>query len=229
MHPILFKIGPLTIYSYGFFVAMGFLLSSLLLTRDSKNFGLQKNEAWDLLICILLSGIVGARLFHVLLNSAYYFSNPLEIIMLQKGGLAIQGALLTSIAMGIVFISIKRLSFWKAGDLIMIYLPLGQAIGRIGCYFNGCCYGDGAIPIQLLSAGVLFGIFLVLKFIRAIKVLSDGDLFLIYFMLYSPARFVIDMFRADLDPVIAGLTASQLFSASLFIAALLIFILRKKR
>ncbi len=243
MHPILFKIGPMTVYSYGFFVALGCIVGCSLILRDCTRYSIPRDKAWDLLFYIFISGLIGARLLHVILNLAYYRSEPLEILMLHKGGLAIQGGIIAAITVGVIFILKKGLPFWKAGDLIAQYLALGQAIGRIGCFLNGCCYGRITrsftglgfpgepwlrYPIQIyLSAGFL-AIFIILRYLSEKNRPFDGGIFLLYFLLYTPLRFFTDFLREDLRKVFFGLTVSQTIGLALFLTALVLYIIKKR-
>ncbi|MEE8360468.1 MAG: prolipoprotein diacylglyceryl transferase [Candidatus Omnitrophota bacterium] len=229
MHPILVRIGPITIYSYGVFVAAAFLLSSIFVLRKAPAFGIPKDDIWDLLLFILIFGMVGARLLHVLLNIGYYKENLLEMVMFHKGGLAIHGAIISAVGAALIVLLKKRLSFWKSGDLIMLYLPFGQAIGRIGCFFNGCCYGRDGHPTQIYSSIALIFIFVALQAVYKKFKRFDGDIFLLYFLFYCPVRFSIDFLRGDLMPVFRGLTTSQLLNISIFVAAFSVYIFKSIR
>ena len=244
MQPILFSIGPVTVYSYGLFVALAFTISTYMIFRGSPKHGVPKDKLWDLVFCILISGLVGARLLHVILNLEYYGKVPLQILMLHKGGLAIHGGIVVALFVSIIFVLKKGLPLWKTGDLIMQYLPLGQAIGRIGCLFNGCCYGKtttsffGIIfpgegfaryPTQAYSSIALIAAYLFLSYLSNKKDRFGGEIFLAYFLIYSVIRFGIDFLRGDLSVVLLGLTTSQLISIIIFATALSIYYFRARR
>ena len=224
MHPILFEFGPLTVYSYGVCVAAAFIVVSYLFTRDSGEYSISKAVLWDLAFWILVAGIIGARSLHVLLNIKYYKTVPLEIFMLNKGGLAVQGGIIFATIGGILFLIKKRLPVWKIGDFIMQYVPLGQSIGRIGCLLNGCCYGKNGIMSQIYSATGLLCIYMLLRIIYVKRrTRFNGQVFMLYFILYSIFRFFMDFSRGDLQAVWFGLTASQITGALIFITASLIY------
>ncbi len=223
MHPILMKIGPLTVYSYGAFVALGFAAAAFLIYRRAAVFGIDKDNILDLLIIMLVSGVVGARLLYVLLNLGYYLSNPYELIVLSKGGLVWYGAFFAAIASSIVYINAKKMGFWNTMDLIAPYAALAQGFGRIGCFFNGCCYGSDGIPVQLYSSLLLVIIFLILRYWQDRRAFK-GEIAAGYCILYSLKRFGIEFFRADNPRIFLGLTMSQIISLVVIIAALLIFI-----
>jgi len=244
MQPILFKLGPVTVYSYGLFVALAFTIGTYMIFRGSPKYGVPKDKLWDLIFCILISGLVGARLLHVVLNLEYYRKIPLQILMFHKGGLAIHGGIIFALLASIIFVLKRGLPLWKTGDLIMQYLPLGQAIGRIGCLFNGCCYGKtttsflGIIfpgegfaryPTQAYSSIALIAAYLFLSYLSNKKDRFGGQIFLTYFLIYSAIRFVIDFLRGDISVVLLGLTASQLISVIIFTAALSIYWFKARR
>ena len=242
MHPTLLKFGSFTIYSYGVMVAIGFALSTLLVYARAPRFNIDKDRAVDLTIVVLISGIIGARLLYVLLNLSFYAANPLEIIMLSKGGLVWYGGFLAALLAMVIYIRIARLDFWSVVDLLAPYAALGQAFGRIGCFLNGCCYGmkvspgfpfsvtfpcdtDPRFPSQLVSAGLLFIIFVFLLIWQNHRRFV-GEIFLAYCILYSSKRFIMEFLRGDNPKILMGLTISQIISALIFTVTLVIFILK---
>ena len=243
MHPILFEFGNFKIYSYGVMVALGSLLAIYMASRQGKRAGIAPEKIFDIGLYALLFGIIGARILHVLLDFGYYANQPLEIIMLNRGGLAFHGGLAVGIIAAWYFIRRNRMPLQKTADIIIPYVALGQAIGRIGCFLNGCCYGKPTylgigislpghlqrlLPTQLFSSLFLFLTFLALKKIYK-KKRYDGAVLFSYLLIFSAGRFFIDFLRGDLTPVFLGLTASQLISISIFFcAAAFIKYLRKR-
>lgn len=237
MHPMLFKFNFITIYTYGFMVAAAFLICARLLSARFKEIGLDGNLAFDMAVYLLISGIIGARLLHVLLNAGYYFGDVKEIFMLQHGGLAIQGGFISAFLAAIFFIKKHRLDAGKICDVLIPYTALGEAIGRFGCYFNGCCYGrptnfwtavtfpcvaEPVHPTQLYSTFFLLMIFVVLK-IKEKKKNFDWQIVSVYLILYPVMRFSIDFLRGDLQIVFLGLTTSQLISIGLFLTGTILY------
>jgi len=231
MHPILFKIGPINIYSYGLMVAIGFGLSTMMIYARAPRFGLERDTIIDYIITMLLSGIVGARLLFVLLNIKYYMANPAEIINLSRGGLVWYGGFIAALLASFWFVKARKLEFWSAVDFVAPYIALGQAFGRIGCFLNGCCYGIIAPhnfplgerhPTQIYSAILLFIIFAVLILWQDRRRFS-GEIFLGYCMLYSCKRFFIEFLRGDNPRMLFGLTMSQMISLVVFFAAVYLF------
>lgn len=243
MHRIIFEIGPFTLYSYGLLVATGFLLSTILILRDSEKFGLPREGVFDALIAILAGGLIGGRLLFVIVNWEYFSRHLLRTVMLTEGGLAFQGALVGGLIGGMAVSRIKRIPFWKASDLIAPYIPLAQAIGRIGCFLNGCCYGrvtDGGIgvtfpgetvmrvPTQVYSSLFLLALFLFLIVARERR-RFDGCVFVLYLVLYSAFRFFMDFFRGDDLTLMLGMTLSRVISIGMFVCGLTLFYFLKKK
>ena len=242
MHPIIAKIGPLYVYSYGLMVAIGFAVATLLAYKHADDFGINKERIIDLGIVMLTGGIIGARIVYIAMNFQYYLRNPLEIINLTKGGLVWYGAFIFGLIAAAWFVRKNRINFWTAADLFAPYIALAQAFGRIGCLLNGCCYGSAApsgfilgvvfpeesilrYPTQLFSAIALLLIFIVLRIWQK-KRHFNGEIFLGYGLLYSMKRFGMEFFRGDNPRILYGLTISQLISAVIFIVCSGLFIYR---
>ncbi|UCD57443.1 MAG: prolipoprotein diacylglyceryl transferase, partial [Candidatus Hydrogenedentota bacterium] len=142
MHPILFKIGQLELYTYGAFLAVAFLLGIYLATREAERMGLKPELAADVGIIIILSSVVGARLFYILFYDLHYvLEHPAELLKLRQAGLVFYGGLIFAVGAGMIFCRLKRLPIPLALDIAAPSIALGQAIGRIGCFMSGCCYG----------------------------------------------------------------------------------------
>jgi len=240
MHPILFKVGPFTIYSYGMMVAIGFAIAVFLICKRAPKFHIDKNKIIDLCIIMLVAGVVGARLLYVLLNLHYYLTEPIEILKLSKGGLVWYGGFSAALLALILYIWKNGLNFWVVTDLVAPYVALAQAFGRIGCLLNGCCYGKEAAsysmfavsrcgdpvpryPVQIYSAIALFLIFLILRTWQDRRQF-DGEIFLGYCSLYAYKRFLMEFLRADNPKILFGLTLSQIISAIVLVAAVIVFI-----
>ncbi len=241
MHPILFTIGPITIYSYGVMLALAVLVSTYLLSLDAAHYNISRETAYDLVFWCMLWGIIGARIFYIYIAWPYYMHNLIEIPMLQKGGLAWQGGFLGGVLAGVWFARSKKLSLRPLLDLAAPYAALGQSIGRIGCFLNGCCYGKpvswgiyfpthGArlYPTQLFEMAGLFIIFLVLKAAQKKPHLA-GFIFVFYLWLAAIERFVVEFFRADHDILWLVLSLTQFVALGVFAAGLILMKVFKKR
>lgn len=226
MHPIIFQFGPLTIYSYGLLVALGFIIATFLVSRQAIKFDIHPDRIISLSLLILISGIIGARVLYILFNIGYYLSNPLEIIMITHGGLVFYGGAISAFLFGLIYVKKAGLSILNTADLVVPYVALGHSIGRIGCLLNGCCFGSlFGIPIQIYSSLALIFIFVLLRFGQD-RPHKAGRILYSYFLLYSVKRFIIEFWRAEHTAIFLGITLFQIISIALFCFSL--FMLRKK-
>lgn len=210
MAPVIFSCGFFTIYAYGVFVAAAFLVATLLLTQEARRKGLDEEKIYRFSIFLLVSGIIGARLFYVFLNWDYFSSHWTDILMLQKGGLVWFGGLMGATIAGVFYLWRSKMPVLKTADLFCAYLALAQAIGRIGCFFNGCCYGRESmrfgvyfpvhgkflLPVQLFDSFTLLLIFVVLRLFSA-HFKGQGRIFSVYLILAGLQRFGMEFLRAD--------------------------------
>lgn len=231
MFPEICKIGPFTVYSYGLMLAAAFFVSSRLTYIQAKKEGIYPDIIFNFLLSALITGIIGARLFYVACNIGYYIKRPLEIIMLQQGGLSWFGGLILSAGYSVIYLKKKKIPVYKMLDLIAPFAALAHAIGRLGCLLNGCCFGKESpygiyfathdavlIPTQIYSSLTLLAIFIILRFMQD-RPHQSGAVFFTYLLLYSVKRFSIEFLRADNPALIFGLTLFQLSSVALFILA----------
>jgi len=141
MCPIVFKIGPIFIYSYGLMIGIGVVMAMWLSERNAKKEGLNHLKILDLMLVVFLASILGGRLARVSLDWSNYASNPLKIFKIWEGGFDFYGGLILAIPVGVWYLQKNRLPVLKTVDLVMTYVPLAHAFGRIGCFLEGCCYG----------------------------------------------------------------------------------------
>lgn len=220
MHPIICKIGPFTVYSYGLMLVLAFLAASYLTARQAKKENIDGEIIFNALFTAFICGVIGARILYVAQNFYFYRANPLEIIMLQHGGLSWLGGLISGSICAIVYLRKKEMPVYKALDLAAPFAALAQGLGRIGCFLNGCCYGKNDIPIQLYSALILIFIFMILRILQD-KPHKEGRVFFTYLLLYGLKRFFVEFFRGDAVIFFAGLSLFQVTSLILFIFALI--------
>lgn len=152
MFPTLLKLGPVTLHSYGLMLAIAFLVTLYLVQRDARKFGLDANALTDMCFWTLLAGILGARFLHIVIYPEYYsLDDPIGWIAIWNGGLVFQGGLIAGIIFCYVYLRVKKIDKWLVADAGLPYLAVGHALGRIGCFLNGCCYGlptDGACGVS---------------------------------------------------------------------------------
>lgn len=231
MHPVCFKIGSFVVYWYGVFVAFGVVIASVLFQKKARENGISDNISNTIIFYTIISGLVGARLVHVLSYSNYYMRNPLEIIMIRNGGLAIQGGILFGL-LGLIYAAKKTgMSVLKVTDMVVLYVPLGQAIGRIGCFLHGCCYGkssnhwfsvkfpfleNSVHPTELYYfAGDLIIFFLLRVFSKDKQ--KDGETTAWYFIFFGALRYWVDQFRGDLIAGTTGFYPTQIYGIICFL------------
>ncbi|MFH0771875.1 MAG: prolipoprotein diacylglyceryl transferase [Candidatus Omnitrophota bacterium] len=234
MHPVLFKLGLVQIYSYGAMMAVAFLVFAYFASRRAGALGMNGEEIINLSIYLIISGLIGSRILFILLNLDYYRQNHFEIFMVWKGGLVWYGGFISALAASLIYMRAKRMPVIRTLDLLMPYLALGQSMGRIGCFLNGCCYGKSAslhmgvvfnetqgpvYPTQLYESAAMFVVFLILRK----RVPGDGRTLLLYLVLYSSFRFFVEFLRGDNPSVMMGLTISQLISIAVFISAVILW------
>lgn len=230
MHPIICKIGSFTVYSYGLMLAVAFLAGSYLSVRQAKKKNIDPDPVFNLLFIVFISGLIGARLFYVIENMRYYAGNPFEIVMLSRGGLSWFGGLIAGIISGSVYLKKKKLAFYKIADLVVPFVALAQSIGRLGCFLNGCCFGEIlaiSMPTQVYSSLVLLIIFVLLRSLQE-RPYKEGSLFFLYLLLYSAKRFSVEFWRQDNPAILYGLTLFQALSILVFALALLKLIIIHK-
>lgn len=143
MHPTLLKLGPVTLHTYGLFLAIAFLAALFLIQRDAKRAGLNPQAITDMAFWTLLAAIFASRVRHILMfPDMYAWNDPLGWIAIWRGGLVFDGGLVGAILFCYVYMRWRGMDIWKTADVVLPYLPMAHAIGRLGCFFGfGCCYG----------------------------------------------------------------------------------------
>lgn len=142
MHPVLFQFGNITLYTYGFFVALGFFAAITFAGRRAKKYSINQEDMSDLFFIILVSSILGARVLYIIVNFNEFASDPVSVFKIWNGGLVFYGGFIGALIAAFVFVRIKGLPLGKTADIIAPAIALGHALGRIGCFFAGCCYGQ---------------------------------------------------------------------------------------
>ncbi len=247
MYPILFRPDGFTIYSYGFFLILGIVVSGILAIQRVRKEGLPVpfERVADLFFYSVLSAVIGSRILFVLINVDLYRDNPLRIFKIWEGGLVFYGGLILAVGVSIVYMRRHRLPVWKLFDLVSPSLALGLFFGRIGCYFAGCCYGKETLlpwgviftdpnslaqlnvslhPTQLYDAANGLAIFLFLLWKEKRKAF-DGQMFFLFLLFYSVIRFFIEMLRGDPRGFLFRDLISTSQGIGIFMAILSVFML----
>lgn len=250
MYPILFTVGDFDIRLWGIFVSLGIIAGLLLAIYLAKGTEYTEDVFGDFLVWGILSGFLGARLWEVIFSWEQYLENPIHALMFWEGGLSIQGAVIGAVLTALAYTRKRGLKFWRFADYAAPGLILGQALGRIGCFFNGDAYGEptkswygvvyqpgtpafavwGSTPLtpaELFEAILDFIILGILLYFRKHKTF-DGQISLLYFVLYSLARFLLEFFRSD-SLMIGDFKVAQLTALAMASAALLLYYHKRYR
>jgi phosphatidylglycerol---prolipoprotein diacylglyceryl transferase len=139
--PLLFQLGPFSLRWYGLLIAVAVLLGLLLSTRLGRRRGIDPALITDLLPILVLSAVVGARLYYVIFEWRQYQLNWLDALAVWRGGIAIHGALIGGTLAVILYSRWRRIAFWNLLDVLVPSVALGQAIGRWGNFFNSEAFG----------------------------------------------------------------------------------------
>lgn len=146
MYPELFKIGPLTVYSYGLMLGIAFITAGFLLTKELKRKKLDPNLSGTITLLAVVCGIVGAKLFHLIENWEYLLRKPVDMIF-SAGGLTFYGGFILATVVIIIYLKKKKVPVFKITDAAAPGLMIGYGIARIGCHLSGD--GDYGIPTNL--------------------------------------------------------------------------------
>lgn len=249
--PIIFSLSFISVRWYGFLIALALAVCLGVILRIAKKINMHSDTVYDLVTWLVVGGVVGARLYEVLfINLSYYLTSPLSVLKIWEGGLAIHGGIIGGVIALFIWTKLNRESFWKIADLTVVVLPLGQAIGRWGNYFNGELYGKPTdlsigIPIDISRRIAGFEIyayfhpaflyesllnlilFIILFFVYKKSVLKAGSVTMLYLIGYSLIRFFLEFIRIDPTPVYLGLKLPQLVSLIIIVFAISFLLTRK--
>lgn len=253
-NPILISFGPINIYWYGLLVVMGILAAIFTALKLAGYYNVKKETVIDLAFALVAGGIIGARLYDVLLELPYYLNHPLDIFKIWQGGLAIHGAIIAGIIAIWLFSKKSGLNPWLAASIVVPGLALAQAIGRWGNYFNQELFGaptglPWGIPIDLMnrpleyisyeffhpaflyeSIGnfIIFVVLIFLHFLMIKKNVARYELSVMsYAILYSILRFSTEFIRIDKTPVIFNLRFPQIASLVIIFLSVALLLLPK--
>ena len=238
MRPILFKIGGFSIYSYGVMLALGIAAAVVGMRSLFKERGYPEEKLYDLALIAVISGIIGSRLFYIVFYAwDAFLQNPLLFFKLWQGGLVFYGSLLGGLVGGLIYLAVQKMPFWEVADMAAPYFALAYAIGRIGCFLNGCCYGKATAvpwgvvfpvvdglprhPTQLYSSVAALGLFVFLSRLYRRR-RFPGQVFTCYLGGYAVVRFVIEFWRENLI-LWAGLTVGQVMALAAVLASIILY------
>ncbi len=210
MYPFI-PIGSLfQIPTYFLIISLGCIFSSLWFIHRAQKASLNTTTAVDLTILVLVVGFLGARILHIIYESPeFYRQNWLRVFHVWNGGFVFYGGVISGIVAASVFCSIQRQPFWFWADIATLPVSLAYALGRLACFFNGCCFGKfcewpwaiyvhGSYrhPTQLYASGFELCVLAFLLFWQK-RFRPVGLLFNIWLILHSIGRIFMELFRAD--------------------------------
>jgi len=245
--PIAFSIGAIAVRWYGIFVALGVMtVVGWTVWQVKKGAKVSYDTVFTAALVGIPSGVIFSRLLHVIDQWEYFSQHPGEII--GGEGLTIWGAVLGA-ALGVwIYSRFGKVKYGYLADVVAPSIILGQAVGRVGCLFNGCCYGEETavpwgivytnpeslcpvgIPVQPTQAYeiiwnlIVFGILFKLRG----KLRPDGSLFIVYLGLYSAWRLGADFLRGG-DPFLFGLHQAQVIAIVILAIAIPWLVFRTRR
>ncbi|HCM40834.1 MAG: prolipoprotein diacylglyceryl transferase [Bdellovibrionales bacterium GWB1_52_6] len=252
MHPLLANVGPIPIHTYGFLIAIGFLLGMYTIKRLAIAAKMDAERILDFSFWSILVGFLGARLLFILTRFGDFSADPLAMFKVWEGGLVFFGGPMAVLPFSIWYFKKHSIPWWKGADVTMPGLVIAHVLGRFGCLAAGCCYGkptgtDFGVrltsslvdfnlrgiplhPTQLYEASALFILFLGLLWVFKRRSF-DGQVALTYYVAYPIIRSIVEIFRGDLVRgfvIEDWLSTSQFISLIAFIAAATALVLRLK-
>lgn len=241
MFPVLLDFAGVRIYSYGFFIALGYLGTLTLGRFLARSRALDPAPFMDVAFICIVAGVVGARILYVITEPDEFLRNPATIFNFWNGGLVFYGGFLLAAVCGLAYGYWKKMPLWLSTDIGVTGVAFAHGFGRIGCFAAGCCHGNYCPypwgihndtefvakslkgqplhPVQLYESISLFLLAGLLALLIHGKKTRDGTVTLIYLMGYSAIRFTWEFFRGDDDrgTVLAGsLSTSQGIAVALF-------------
>lgn len=249
MHPVLFNIFGIEIYTYGILVAIGFIVAISIATREGERYGIEAIKIIDLLFFVVISGLLGARIAFALIEPEFFRENPLSVLKIWEGGFVWYGGFILSLFTCLLYSFLRRVDFVKLLDALAPSAAMGLSIGRWGCFSAGCCYGKilfskiGVIfkdmksiaplevplhPTQIYSSFANYLVFLILMASREEKILSIYDIYGVIFFLLVRFYAYDFPFNPILDVSIFVIYISAFFWFKFFLSKVL-FPLRKRQ
>ena len=247
--PIAFEAGPFHVRWYGIIMTAAFMTGTILAYRRATRVGMNPEHIINIITLIIPSAIIGARLYYVIFTWSEYSYDPLSVLAIWQGGLAIHGGILGGVLAGLWYVRKHGLHLWNTADILAPSLILGQAIGRGGNFINQEAHGgavslefirhfpnfikdqmyiDGRFynPTFLYESAWDFGVFLFLIYYWPRQKIS-GEVSLLYLILYSAGRFVIEGLRTD-SLMLGPIRVAQIISLILIIAGISAFYMRRR-
>ena len=247
--PYSFNLFGLEIYFYGVIIALGFILAALYCAKRAKEFGLSSDELYELVIWLIPTCIIGARLYYVLFKLDYFIANPDKIFALRDGGLAIYGGIIAGIIVGIIWCRAKKIRVFAVADLTAFGLLIGQSVGRWGNFINREAFGAQTEIFCRMGLTVpgfetlyvhptflyeslwnILGLIVLHIWSKKGKRKYDGQVFWLYILWYGLGRAWIEGLRTDsLYIGSTDIRVSQLLAIVSAVVSLVILIINARK
>ena len=247
--PYSFNLFGLEIYFYGVIIALGFILAALYCAKRAKEFGLSSDELYELVIWLIPTCIIGARLYYVLFKLDYFIANPDKIFALRDGGLAIYGGIIAGIIVGIIWCRAKKIRVFAVADLTAFGLLIGQSVGRWGNFINREAFGAQTEIFCRMGLTVpgfetlyvhptflyeslwnILGLIVLHIWSKKGKRKYDGQIFWLYILWYGLGRAWIEGLRSDsLYIGSTDIRVSQLLAIVSAVVSLVILIINARK
>lgn len=247
--PYSFNLFGLEIYFYGVIIALGFILAALYCAKRAKEFGLSSDELYELVIWLIPTCIIGARLYYVLFKLDYFIANPDKIFALRDGGLAIYGGIIAGIIVGIIWCRAKKIRVFAVADLTAFGLLIGQSVGRWGNFINREAFGAKTEIFCRMGLTVpgfetlyvhptflyeslwnILGLIVLHIWSKKGKRKYDGQVFWLYILWYGLGRAWIEGLRSDsLYIGSTDIRVSQLLAIVSAVVSLVILIINARK
>lgn len=242
MFPILFKLGSLEFYSYGLMMALGVLAGMQAVLAEARRYGWNQDDMSKLSVWTFLMGLLGSRVVYILTRLGDPYVDTWELIFNVRAGFVFYGGFIASWLFLIWYVRRKKLPFWAVLDTFCLGICIGLAMGRVGCFLGGCCYGVpttlpwGAVmkgeshlgplhPVQLYEFLFLVAFFAFLWWRRKRKAF-EGEILALFIGGYAIARYALEFWRGDkirgflIDSI---LSTSQAISIPMLVIAALLY------
>lgn len=206
------------VYAYGFMIALGILVAFIITLKKSRKFGLKSEDLSTLFMWIFLAAFIGGKLFFYLEDFGHYLENPSEMLRITGGGFVFYGSLIFAIPVIVWWLKKQKIPVRPFLDVLAFAGPVVHSFGRVGCFLAGCCHGKechnflGVVfsdphsmarplntplyPTQLFDIALNMIILMVVLSLNKRKQF-EGQLFLLYILMYALGRSVVEEFRGD--------------------------------
>lgn len=245
------NLGPISISLYSICILVGIIFATIIICKEAKKCNIPTYFMTNLIFWVIIFGILGARTYYVIFNLDYYMDDPIEIIKIWNGGLAIHGGMIAGFLTVFIYCKKYKIKLLKMLDILLPGVIIAQAIGRWGNFFNGEAHGgfvsrsflenlhlpdfiiegmyidgDYCHPTFLYESFFCLIGFILLIGVRNTKGTKTGNISGFYFIWYGIVRFFVESLRTD-SLMLGDIKVAQLVSILMVIGGIVLFTLTK--